>query len=141
MQATRSDAIIGYKNVILFPDEKGEFHYLSKDAHSIIKHSRVANGYHEAQSLVIIAESDIGKNSYVDMVDELSIVCEHEFSMDESTWKYGCKSKDVDEDSAILVLLLFKMMTCIVTFFKMLMTCYTIKVVSQISTSYSPGVL
>jgi len=79
----------------------------------------VTDGHHDkAQSTISIEEYDIDRDGYMDMVDDLIIVHEHESFTDEFTWKYGYKSKDVHDcylDSDLI-----NMMTYFVTVFKII---------------------
>jgi len=56
----------------------------------------------QAQSTVSVVESDIGRDVCMGMVEKLSIVYEHQFSMVESTWKHGYVSIDIDDLSFYL---------------------------------------
>jgi len=136
MEAVRSHTAIGDKNVLLFPDEEGRYHCFSKDAHRINKHGKVIDGCHDEAQSTIAGSDVIGKDVYMDMVDDLNIVYEHELLTEELTWKYGYKSKDIDGfDFLVMILIqvkmmiaildpnLFKMMTCFVTLFVMLKIC------------------
>jgi len=74
IQAVRLDASIGYKTVHLFPVAEGEYHCLSKDAHRINKHGKVIDGYHDEAQSIIAGSNVIGKDIYMDMVNDLNIV-------------------------------------------------------------------
>jgi len=70
IQAVRLDATIGHKTAHIFPDEEGEYHCLSKDAHRINKHGKVIDGYNDEAQSTIAGSDVIGKDVYMDMVDD-----------------------------------------------------------------------
>jgi len=98
MHATRVDITSGHKTIHLFPDEEGEYHCLSKGANSIIDHDKVIDYYDdEIQSTISMEKGKIGRRHATDIVDDLRIAYEYESFIDESTWKHGYKSIDVDD--------------------------------------------